>query len=364
MNEEKKYELQKLDDNAKQIYDRLDLDKPDQISNFGSELANEDVSMSIKSLDNIQNKNSGEIGKALINLSTTLKDLPSLKDQNKKYNLIDRLFHKTKMSSYQLQAKYQSGASTINSIKKELSENIQKLNDNNKDMEQVYNERTQYYNKLSSYIQAGEAKLKELDDKLLPKIADEIKNATDKDTRFNLEQKQNQLMSSRNILMGRVNDWRTSQALTYQQVNQLNLIASSNKKLISNTETIISTAIPAWYTQATNVMFQMQQEEIHQANKVVVDATNEMITESAKMTRDNTVDIIKDSQEPVIKAETLEDSYKYLLEAVKDSQEILRNSNKAEEEQRKRVLDATNKFHKELNDALKNDHTNTFKQIN
>ena len=346
---------EEMDKPTRQLYESLNSDDPSALSNFGSDLTDENVSVAIKALNNVQNKNTGEIGKQLTSLSTALKDLPS---QNQNLNWFQKIFRKTKLSAYEMQAQYQSGATTINNIKKELEQNAVKLEKNNQDMEDIYHDRVKYYHAITRYIDAGQAKLDHMEKVEIPEAQKKVMSIKDPTQRFDAEQKLNDLKTGYNALSQSVSNWMASQTLTYQQVNQLNLIASSNKQLIRNINMTINTAIPVWYTEATNAIFLMTQKNANDANNAVVKATNDLIKQASAATKQQSTDIVKKSQSPIIEASTLEESYNSLISAVKDSQAILRNTNKVQAESRKRLQSINQQFQKQLTNTLKDDDTN------
>ena len=68
--------------------------------------------------------------------------------------------------------------------------------------------------------------------------------------------------------------------------------------------------------------------------------------------------MLRKSQSPIIEASTLEESYNSLISAVKDSQAILRNTNKVQAESRKRLQSINQQFQKQLTNTFKDDDTN------
>lgn len=344
----KKFDRSKLSDNAKALLQSLDDEKPETLDNFGTGVTDQNTQAAIKVLDSVQTKQTAEIGNQLVSLSKALKEVP---DTNKKQNWLLNIFHKVKMSTYELQTEYQKAGTTINNIGDELKKKTDILQTNNEDMKQMYNDRVAYFHALTDYIEAGEAKNQELLETKLP-MAKAAMNGKTGQERFDAEQAYQSLVNYQNRLSKSIYDFRSAQALAYQQIQQLNIIATSNIKLIDTINTSISTAIPIWYEQATMALFLKSQKEANDANKAVIDATNKMLVQNGEQMKNQAIDIVKNSEAPVIKPETLESNYNNILTAVKNCQDIIDNSEHAREENKNKLIKMNNEFHKQIDSAL------------
>lgn len=343
-----KFDESKLSTKAQDLLANLDSSKNESLDYFGGSVVDQNTQAAMKVLDSVQTKQTSELGKQLTTLSLALKDVP---DAHKNQNFLSKLFHKVKMSTYQLQTEYQKAGTTINNIADELKKKADTLNTNNNDMRDMYHDRIKYYQSLSDYIAAGEVKQQHLLEMDIPRAKMAMDGKTGQE-RFDAELKYKQLVSYQNRLSKRVYDLRSAQTLAYQQIQQLQMMAASNIKLIDTIHTSISMAIPVWYEQATMYLFAESQKEANDANQLVVDATNKMIEQNGMQITKQMIDITKASENPVIKPEVLEKNYQNILNGIKNSQAIIDSSEKNREANRKKLIQMNNDFHKQIEESL------------
>ena len=343
-----KFDESKLSTKAQDLLANLDSTKNESLDYFGGSVVDQNTQAAMKVLDSVQTKQTSELGKQLTTLSLALKDVP---DAHKNQNFLSKLFHKVKMSTYQLQTEYQKAGTTINNIADELKKKADTLNTNNNDMRDMYHDRIKYYQSLSDYIAAGEVKQQHLLEMDIPRAKMAMDGKTGQE-RFDAELKYKQLVNYQNRLSKRVYDLRSAQTLAYQQIQQLQMMAASNIKLIDTIHTSISMAIPVWYEQATMYLFAESQKEANDANQLVVDATNKMIEQNGMQITKQMIDITKASENPVIKPEVLEKNYQNILNGIKNSQAIIDSSEKNREANRKKLIQMNNDFHKQIEESL------------
>ena len=343
-----KFDESKLSTKAQDLLANLDSSKNESLDYFGGSVVDQNTQAAMKVLDSVQTKQTSELGKQLTTLSLALKDVP---DAHKNQNFLSKLFHKVKMSTYQLQTEYQKAGTTINNIADELKKKADILNTNNNDMRDMYHDRIKYYQSLSDYIAAGEVKQQHLLEMDIPRAKMAMDGKTGQE-RFDAELKYKQLVSYQNRLSKRVYDLRSAQTLAYQQIQQLQMMAASNIKLIDTIHTSISMAIPVWYEQATMYLFAESQKEANDANQLVVDATNKMIEQNGMQITKQMLDITKASENPVIKPEVLEKNYQNILNGIKNSQAIIDSSEKNREANRKKLIKMNDDFHKQIEESL------------
>ena len=343
-----KFDESKLSTKAQDLLANLDSSKNESLDYFGGSVVDQNTQAAMKVLDSVQTKQTSELGKQLTTLSLALKDVP---DAHKNQNFLSKLFHKVKMSTYQLQTEYQKAGTTINNIADELKKKADTLNTNNNDMRDMYHDRIKYYQSLNDYIAAGEVKQQHLLEMDIPRAKMAMDGKTGQE-RFDAELKYKQLVSYQNRLSKRVYDLRSAQTLAYQQIQQLQMMAASNIKLIDTIHTSISMAIPVWYEQATMYLFAESQKEANDANQLVVDATNKMIEQNGMQITKQMIDITKASENPVIKPEVLEKNYQNILNGIKNSQAIIDSSEKNREANRKKLIKMNDDFHKQIEESL------------
>ena len=132
------FDEEKMSPKAKELLSNLDENKTESLDYFGGSVVDQNTQAAMKVLDNVQTKQTAELGKQLANLSVALKQAPNM---NQHQNFLSKIFRKVKTSTYQLQTEYQKAGTTINTIADELKQKADTLSENNNDMKDMYHDR-------------------------------------------------------------------------------------------------------------------------------------------------------------------------------------------------------------------------------
>lgn len=341
--------LNDLTPTGKELYKQLENANTKDVGMFGNDLIQDNTRTATSVLDKVQTRQTAEIGKSLMALTTTLKENQVGKQDG---NFLMRLFHRAKLNASQMRVKYQKVGVTIDNIKDELDKKSQELLANNEDMNRMYDDKVKYLHDLNNYLEAGDLRLKDVENNKLPALQRQVANLTGQD-KLDAEDKLQEMTNYHNRLSKKLGDLRTAQALAYQQKEQLNIIASANLKLCDTIHTSITTAIPVWYDQAANSLFLQSQKETNDINQALINATNTMLSENSKQMKDQAIAIVKSNENPIIKQETLQTTYDNIISAVKECQNIIADGDKQRKAYRKQIDQMQTNFEKQLSDAVK-----------
>src|SRR5699024_1696435 len=150
-----------------------------------------------------------------------------------------------KRSIYETTAKYQKIGAQVDKIALQLDKQKTMLLEDNKMLTQLYEQNLDYYKALNIYIAAGELRIEELENEIIPNALKEAEETPDQ----MLVQKVNDLNQYLNRLDKRVHDLRVTRQITLQQAPQIRLIQNTNQALAERIQTSINTAIPLWKNQ-------------------------------------------------------------------------------------------------------------------
>ena len=225
---------------ARQLAEQIDFTDTDSVLNYGSAAQQKIGDFSHNVLNHVQNQETGEIGQAINDLMFHLKESDPDELMNEESNFISRLFKRTKRSIYEKTAKYQKIGAQVDSIALQLDNQKDLLLEDNKMLSNLYNQNLDYYKALNVYIAAGELRIQELEEEIIPKALEEAEDKSDQ----MLVQKVNDLNQYVNRLDKRVHDLKVTRQITLQQAPQIRLIQNTNQALAERIQTSITTAIP------------------------------------------------------------------------------------------------------------------------
>ena len=354
----------KLSSHARELVTTLDEDSDKSLDFFKGTMSYDSTSAAIEALNSIRTKDTGAVSKSLTELTVALQNMPKDTDGN----FLERLFHRVKLSAVEMQARYQKAGASINQISNVLLKKTDQLNANNQDMKSMYDGLIKDFHAMTDYIQAGEYKSRHLLEIEIPKArieAEKAEKSHDRQLAFSKQQKYQQLINYQQRLNKIVFDWRSEQALTFQEIQNLNIMASANIKLTDTITTAVHIAIPNWYQQASMALFLKNQKEGSDAINAFINATNKMIIDNSNSIRKQTVEIVKNSEAPVIRPETIQKNYDNIIATLQDSNKIIADSEKARQENVVKLKQMNDNFKKQINSLIDpTDTKNMLKTLN
>lgn len=305
-------------DQARQLADQIDFTDSDAVLNYGSAAQKKIGEFSHNVLNHVQNQETGEIGSSINDLMYYLEgsDPEELVKQDK--NFFQKIFSRAKRSIYETTAKYQKIGAQVDKIALQLDKQKSMLLEDNKMLSRLYEQNLDYYEALNIYIGAGELRLQELQDEIIPKALADAENNPDQ----MMVQKVNDLNQFLNRLDKRVHDLRVTRQITLQQAPQIRLIQNTNQALAERIQTSINTAIPLWKNQIVISLSLLRKKDAVAAQRKVADATNEMLEKNSEMLKQSSIDTARETERAVVDIETLEKTQSDLIETLQETLSI------------------------------------------
>lgn len=300
---------------AKQLAKQIDFTDTDSVLNYGSAAQQKIGDFSHTVLNHVQNQETGEIGQAINDLMFHLKESNPDELVEAEGNFINRLFKRTKRSIYEKTAKYQKIGAQVDNIALQLDHQKNQLLEDNKMLGTLYEQNLDYYKALNVYIAAGELKIQELQEEIIPNALKEAEANPDQ----MLVQKVNDLNQYVNRLDKRVHDLKVTRQITLQQAPQIRLIQNTNQALAERIQTSINTAIPLWKNQIVITLTLLRKQYAVAAQRQVSEATNEMLRKNSEMLKQSSIDTARETERAVVDIETLEKTQTDLIETLQET---------------------------------------------
>ena len=158
--------------------EKIDVKNTTQILQFGSSAQNNISKFSDSVLEDVRTKEVGKVGDLLGDLVVEIKDFNSDMPSESKGGILG-IFSSLKKQVEKLIAKYDKVENNIEKIEKQLEEQKLRMMKDIAIFDTMYEKNLEYFKELSLYIIAGERKLDELRNTVLPELrkkADAKKN--------------------------------------------------------------------------------------------------------------------------------------------------------------------------------------------
>lgn len=286
---------------------------------FGSTAQKDMAAFSDSLLSQVRTKDSGQVGELLTDLSGKINDFSESQNDSfvKKIPLIGSLVNKGEnmLSSYEkLSTKVAKIQSELEKAKTTMMKDIV-LFDN------LYQKNLAYFKELQLYIQAGEEKLTEMRNQVLPKLRMDVANSTDPMA----AQVVSDFESNVDRFEKKIHDLKISKTIAIQTAPQLRLIQNNDKILVERVQGAIYNAIPLWKNQIVIALGLSRQQNVLKMQQAVSDTTNELLRKNAEMLKLNTIETAKENNRSIVDMETVkkvnEDLVTTLTETLKIQQE-------------------------------------------
>lgn len=337
------------DDQARAISlaSHLKVNDSNGLISFGSETQQSLGAFSSQFVNKVENKDLGEIGDTLRELMLNLKEV----NEPEAKGIFSKLFAKSKQKVSYAVAGYQKASNSISVVKKELSEQQEKLSNSNIDLEKLYAQNVVYYQDLNVLIAAGEYKIKELREVIIPPIEAEAQKSNDQ----MITQEVKDLYDYLNRLEKRIYDLTLTREISIQQAPQIRLIQKTNMDLVQKIQSSINTAIPLWTNQVALYITLMQQEGAVKATKIISDTTNKLLVKNSEMLKLGSIAAAVETERGVVDLETLRITQGNLISTISETLRIQQEGavnranaaielNKLENELKEKLLEVTTDY--------------------
>ena len=297
---------------AQDLASKIDVTKGETVLNYGADAQKQLGVFSQNMLTKVQSQDTGAVGDALTSLMTRLNEAnpDELKAENN--NIFRKIFGRVKRSIYEITAKYQKIGAQIDTIANRLETSQQGLLNDNKLLDELYDQNKAYFDALNIYIEAANLKLAELNDKTIPEAANDQMAI----------QQVNDLRQFASRLEKRAYDLQLARQITIQQAPQIRLIQNTNQALAEKIQASVNTAIPLWKNQVAIALTLLRQKNAVTAQRQVSETTNDLLKKNSEMLKISSIETAKENERGVVDIETLTQTQNDLIDTLKQTLQI------------------------------------------
>ena len=326
---------EKHQEQARALAKQIDETNLQAIISYGAAAQKQLGEFSHQMLSHVQAKDTGEIGDILNDLMERLNETDPNDLIAENQGFFQKFFGKIKKSIYEMQAKYQEVGSQVDKIAIRLDYEKNGLLNDNLSLEQLYQRNKDFFDALNIYIAAGEIKLAELQEILIPEALEKARVTGDQMD----VQVVNDLEQFLDRLEKRNHDLKLTRQMTIQQAPQIRLIQNTNQALAEKIQSSITTTIPLWKNQIAIAMTLLRQKDAVTAQRQVSETTNQLIQKNSEMLKISTIETARENERGIIDLETLQKTQKDLIETL---EETLKIQQEGRARRRKAEIELTN----------------------
>lgn len=305
----------------------LDLDDTNSIIFFGSKAQAQLTTISDSMLEQVRTKDVGPAGSALNRMVQKLRDLDVTGiDARARPGLIGRLMG-AKNQVQQYIDRYEEIRSQIDTITNDLERHKTTLLTDIVRLDKLYEALLEYFRTLEVYIAAGRAKLRQIDDDVIPALAAKVESGED----VIAAQKLRDLRGARDDLERRVHDLLLTRQVTMQALPSIRLIQENDKSLVTKIGSTVANTVPLWRQQLAQAITIYRMGEAADAVKAASDLTNELLQANAENLKIANAEVRREVERGVFDIESVRSANQKLVETINESLQI------ADEGKRKRA---------------------------
>ena len=331
----------------KKRMDEIDMGDTNSIVSFGSAAQAELQEISQSMLQGVRNKDVGPAGDSLRGIVTTIRGFSvSELDVRRERTWWEKVLGRAAPFA-KFTAKFETVQNQIDKITDDLLGHEHVLLKDIKSLDLLYEKTLTFYDELALYISAGDEKLKELDETLIPAKDAEVQAAPESD-QVMAAQELRDLRAARDDLERRVHDLKLTRQVTMQSLPSIRLVQENDKSLVTKINSTLVNTVPLWETQLAQAVTIQRSAQAAAAVRDANDLTNELLTANAANLRESNKMIREEMERGVFDIEAVKQANADLIGTIEDSLQI------ADEGKARRAAaeEELKKMEKELRDTL------------
>ena len=317
----------------KEFNEKLDVSDSTQVLQFGAAAQNKISKFSDDVLENIRTKDTGEVGTELAKLVAEIKSFDKAVVDADNMSVFERLFSTVKKEIDKLIAKYSKIEKNVDTIEAALEKHrLQMLRDITM-FDSMYEKNLEYFKEISLYIIAGEKKLEELREKVLPELEEKARLSGEQ-----LDvQKVNDMQNIINRFEKKLYDLKTTRLISIQMAPQIRLLQSNEAELVEKIQSSITNTIPLWKNQMVLALGINRAKAALESQKAVTDLTNDMLKKNSETLKQGSIKIAQESERAIVDIDTLRKTNQDIIETLNKIVEIHENGRVKRQESEKEL---------------------------
>ena len=309
----------------------IEIDNLDTIVTFGAEAA-EGISRAsdvvLNSMDMSQLDESSQMLSTLAKIMEKF-DIDEIRENP---SLFGKLFGNLRKQLDKILNKYHTMGEEVDKIYVQLKQYENEIRQSNRKLDELFDANVEYYHQLVKYILAGEQGCRELEEYIAKRQKD-MELTGDNSIQFELQSLQQALM----MLEQRTQDLRTAENVAMQSIPMIKTMQFSNMNLVRKINSAFIITLPVFKQALTQAIMLKRQRIQAEAMSALDEKTNEMLIKNARNTVEQSKMTAKLASGSSIKIETLETTWKTIVNGIDETHQIQDRARKQRVEDQARL---------------------------
>lgn len=320
--------------NSKEVDDivsTIEVYNLDTIVSFGSEVA-EEISRASDVVLNNTNMSQLDDSSELLNTLTKIMNQFDIDELKENPGLFGKLFGNLRKQLDKIIDKYHTMGDEVDKIYVQLKKYEAKIRQSNRKLDEMFQANVNYYHELVKYILAGEQGCKEIENYIAERQAD-MEATGDQSIQFEITSLNQSLM----MLEQRTQDLRTAENVAMQSIPMIKTMEFSNMNLVRKINSAFIITLPVFKQALAQTIMLKRQRVQAEAMSALDQKTNELLMRNARNTVEQSKLTAQLASGSSIKTETLENTWKTIVNGIDETRQIQENARKQRIEDQARL---------------------------
>ena len=318
---------------------KIDLKNTNLVLQYGAGAQNKIADFSESALDNVRNKDLGEVGELLSGVVAELKCF----DEEEQKGFFG-LFKKANNSIETMKAKYGKAEANVNTMVEVLEGHQVQLMKDTAMLDKMYEINKNYFKELNMYILAGKDKIEQVKTVELPALMAKAQNSGLPED----AQEVNDMKAMLDRFEKKIHDLELTKTISLQMAPQIRLIQSNDTVMAEKIQSTLVNTIPLWKSQMVLALGMNRSVEAAKAQQAVTDVTNELLRKNAAILHQSTIDTARAAEKSIVDINTLTETNQLLIQTLDEVMQIQAEG----KEKRKQAEIELNRIENDLKDRL------------
>ena len=288
---------------------KIDISDSNMVITFGGAPQAKIAQFSDSVLNTVRTKDLGEAGKLLSDLVVEIKNIDDGEEEKRG---LAKLFSGPKKSFDKLVANYSKAETNVDKIVSSLEAQQRQLLKDIEIFDMMYENNYNYFKELSLYIIAGNEKIKELNEIILP----DMKAKAEESGAEIDAQKYNDMLNATNRFEKKVHDLQLTRTISLQMAPQIRLIQNNAAQLVDKVQSSIVNSIPLWKNQMVIALGLANAKTALEAQQRVSNLTNELLRKNSEMLKQGSLEVARESERGIVSIDTIKKTNQDLLDTI------------------------------------------------
>lgn len=322
------------------IVSTIEVNNLETIVTFGAEVA-EEISKASDIVLNSMNMSQLDDSSEMLNTLAKIMDKFDVEELKENPGLFGKLFGNLRKQLDKILAKYHTMGDEVDKIYVQLKQYESEIKQSNRKLEQMFEANVNYYHELVKYILAGEQGCRELE-AYIAQRQQNMETTGDSSIQFEITSLNQALM----MLEQRTQDLRTAESVAMQSIPMIKTMEFTNMNLVRKINSAFIITLPVFKQALAQALMLKRQKVQADAMSALDEKTNEMLIKNARNTVEQSKTTARMASGSSIKIETLETTWKTIVNGIDETKQIQENARKQRVEDQKRLETIKQEFSK------------------